>query len=70
MTVFTIALRGLSAGEHTLTYSAVDEAGNELTDEEVEFEVQGARCLQGRHPARLEPDLAAWDTDGHAASVT
>ena len=37
---FTIALRGLSAGEHTLTYSAVDEAGNELTDEEIVFEVR------------------------------
>ena len=37
---FTIALRDLSAGEHTLTYSAVDEAGNELTDEEIVFEVR------------------------------
>jgi hypothetical protein len=37
---FVIALRNLSAGEHTLTYSAVDEAGNELTDVEVEFEVK------------------------------
>ena len=37
---FTVALRGLAAGEHTLTYSAVDEAGNELTDVEVDFEVQ------------------------------
>ncbi len=37
---FTIALRGLAAGEHTLTYSAEDEAGNSVTDEEVDFEVQ------------------------------
>ena len=37
---FVIALRNLSAGEHTLTYSAVDEAGNVQTDVEVEFEVK------------------------------
>ena len=44
--MFTIALRGLSAGEHTLTYSAVDEAGNELTDVEVEFEVQARAAYE------------------------
>ena len=24
----------------------------------------GARCLQDRHPARLEPDIVPWDTGG------
>ena len=37
---FVIALSKLEAGEHTLTYSAVDEAGNKLTDEKVTFEVK------------------------------
>ena len=37
---FVIALRNLEAGEHTLTYSAVDEAGNKLTDEKVTFEMK------------------------------
>ena len=36
---FVIALRNLSAGDHTLAYSAVDEAGNE-EDFEFEFEVK------------------------------
>ena len=36
---FVIALRGLAAGEHTLAYSVVDEAGN-AEDFEFEFEVR------------------------------
>ena len=55
----------LEVGEHTLTYSAVDEAGNKLTDEKVTFEVKAARSLQDRDPARLEPDIVPGDTGGH-----
>ena len=36
---YSIALVGLSIGDHTLGYTAVDEAGNEI-EEEVDFEVK------------------------------
>ena len=43
---FVVALRNLAAGTHTFTYSAVDEAGNELTDEEIEFEVKARAAYE------------------------
>ena len=38
--VFTLALLDITTGDHTLTYSAEDEAGNEVEDIEVDFEVK------------------------------
>jgi hypothetical protein len=37
---FTLALLDITVGEHTLVYTAEDEAGNEVEDVEIEFEVK------------------------------